>query len=545
MSRPLLYLNTIKHLKSSQIFYRLKKIFLPRSLPKKRNIKSALRPKEWKSFNFHSSSFYEDKKITFLNLTKQLSLPKDWKFHSYGKLWLYNLHYFDYLSNENRLSYSQKSKLIENWIQNNQNPNETGWDPYPTSLRVVNLIKFWLSGAEYSNNIHKSIQQQSTFLYNNLELDLLGNHFFANLKALLFFSVVYQETHLKKFVVNQLTKQINEQILNDGAHFELSPMYHRIILADMLDIYNLVLSTKDLFEEQFISLIKEKIVLMVHFMKIMRHHDNEIPFFNDSAFSIAPEYKKLIAYCGKLDIPIPSDCNKLNSIEHMKESGFIVLKNENIKIFFDVGDVGAKYIPGHGHADALSFEMSYQNQRIFVNSGTSTYEKNHLRNLQRKTLSHNTVEIDSNDSSQVWDGFRVGNRSKILDCGFRDYKNKFEIYGVHDGFSSYGKKVLHHRKISSQKDAITIHDLIEGNHNAAVARFYVHPEIEVKVHNKSVFLEKDYIRFKLTFESSLPYIENTSWYPEFNKSIKNKCITFNFKDESKVLIEIVSSKKNV
>ena len=33
-------------------------------------------------------------------------------------------------------------------------------------------------------------------------------------------------------------QQVNEQILDDGAHFELSPMYHSIILEDMLDIIN-------------------------------------------------------------------------------------------------------------------------------------------------------------------------------------------------------------------------------------------------------------------------------------------------------------------
>ena len=29
-------------------------------------------------------------------------------------------------------------------------------------------------------------------------------------------------------------QQVNEQILDDGAHFEFSPMYHSIIFEDML-----------------------------------------------------------------------------------------------------------------------------------------------------------------------------------------------------------------------------------------------------------------------------------------------------------------------
>ena len=46
----------------------------------------------------------------------------------------------------------------------------------------------------------------------------------------------------------------------------------------------------------------------------------------------------------------------------------------NSKVIFDVGDVGARYQPGHGHADTLSFEMSNKGKRIIVNSGINTYD---------------------------------------------------------------------------------------------------------------------------------------------------------------------------
>ena len=40
-----------------------------------------------------------------------------------------------------------------------------------------------------------------------------------------------------------LNEQLKEQILNDGGHFERSPMYHCIILEDLLDLHNLVFLT--------------------------------------------------------------------------------------------------------------------------------------------------------------------------------------------------------------------------------------------------------------------------------------------------------------
>ena len=79
--------------------------------------------------------------------------------------------------------------------------------------------------------------------------------------------------------------------------------------------------------------------------------------------------------------------------------------DRNSKLIFDAAAIGPDYIPGHAHADTLSFEMSICDQRVFVNSGTSEYGLSSRRLNQRKTFSHNTVEVDGKDSSLVWSGF--------------------------------------------------------------------------------------------------------------------------------------------
>ena len=47
-----------------------------------------------------------------------------------------------------------------------------------------------------------------------------------------------------------LAEQLAEQILSDGGHFERSPMYHAIILEDMLDVLNLAKALPDRFVER-------------------------------------------------------------------------------------------------------------------------------------------------------------------------------------------------------------------------------------------------------------------------------------------------------
>ncbi|MFB1490650.1 MULTISPECIES: heparinase II/III family protein [unclassified Thiocapsa] len=39
----------------------------------------------------------------------------------------------------------------------------------------------------------------------------------------------------------------------------------------------------------------------------------------------------------------------------------------------DVAPIGPDYLPGHAHADTLSFELSLFGQRVIVNGGTSRY----------------------------------------------------------------------------------------------------------------------------------------------------------------------------
>lgn len=103
---------------------------------------------------------------------------------------------------------------------------------------------------------------------------------------------------------------------------------------------------------------------------------------------------------------------KLQAVDSAS-SGYMVASNNGAKVIFDAANVGPNYIPGHAHADTLSFELSIGVERVFVNTGISRYGSDHKRLQERSTAAHNTVEIDGLNSSQVWSGFRVAKRNKI------------------------------------------------------------------------------------------------------------------------------------
>src|SRR5262249_39544867 len=128
------------------------------------------------------------------------------------------------------------------WIEENRVGQGNGWEPYPLSLRIVNWIKWALAGNELGVVAVQSLAVQTHYLVRRLEWHLLGNHLFANAKALIFAGVFFRGSEADSWRskgLNILARQLPEQLLADGGHFELSPLYHSRIQEDLLDLVNL------------------------------------------------------------------------------------------------------------------------------------------------------------------------------------------------------------------------------------------------------------------------------------------------------------------
>ena len=113
----------------------------------------------------------------------------------------------------------------------------------------------------------------------------------------------------------------------------------------------------------------------------------------------------------EIGIESPKIRGKVNDLI---SSGYVRMEMKSAVLLIDFADIGPKYLPGHAHADSLSFELSLFKQRIFVNSGVSTYASGRARHFERSTAAHNTVTVDKLDSSEVWSSFRVGRKAKVF-----------------------------------------------------------------------------------------------------------------------------------
>lgn len=532
------YFHTLRHLRAIQFINRLRRyVYTPAPdfrLPPVRRVVCGV----WCVPCQREPSMLGLAHFCFLNEERLLVFPEDWNSPEPSKLWIYNLHYFDDLnarSGERRRVWHES--LIRRWIADNPPARTTGWDPYPLSLRIVNWIKWALSGNNLTTEVMHSLAIQARQLRRNLEFHLLGNHLFENAKALVFAGIFFCGKEAEQWLLqgkNLLDRQIQEQVLGDGGHVELSPMYHALVLEGLLDILNLYKAFQ--LDPPVIWLYS--IENMFKWLRAMCHPDGKISFFNDAAFGVAPSLLELRKYATCLGI---SPRKEVISSQLLEATGYARLEVAHALLIADVAEIGPKYLPGHSHADTLSFELSLFGQRVLVNSGTSVYGVGPDRLQQRGTAAHNTVRLDRVDSSEVWSGFRVARRASVKVEQFNITPESVLLQAVHDGYKRLIGRPKHRRRWLMWANQLELYDSIEGaGHHIVELFFYFHPSLSIikkdflySIQKNGVELAQLYVDPKMLWR-----IEDGFWHPQFGIAQTNSRLIGEFSGEIPVSFSV-------
>jgi uncharacterized heparinase superfamily protein len=373
---------------------------------------------------------------------------------------------------------------------------------------------------------------QAHWLSRRIEWHLLGNHLFANAKALVFAGAFFEGREAAAWLQQGmaiLARETPEQILPDGGQFERSPMYHALALEDMLDLANLAAAYPDAIPPRwrgFVDGWPDTIARMRAWLAAMCHADGDIAFFNDAALGIAPAPAELQAYAERLGLPALS--GPAQGCVHLTDSGYVRVEEGALLALLDVAPVGPDYLPGHAHADTLSFELSLFGQRVLVNSGTSRYGSGPERGRQRCTACHNTVEIDGEDSTEVWGGFRVARRAKPF--GLRIGQDSgLTITCAHDGYRRLPGKPIHRREWRFSEGGLELVDTIEGGFTQAVGRLFFHPGIAPQLDGAEGFAALGGGRaLHWQVEGAACRLVPTHYHPEFGLSEPNACLEMHF-----------------
>lgn len=335
-----------------------------------------------------------------------------WNVPGASHLWNFNLQYFEYCvplaaryaKRADSSDWGTFKRLLESWMDCCVYPNGDAWHPYTISLRLVNwLICLDLFGEiawqdkAFMDRLLGSIYVQYRHLLLNQEKHLLANHYFENLKTLLICSAMFGERDVYAVVSRDFEKQLEEQILPDGVHYERSLMYHKLILEGLLRVE---LASHEL-GYPLPSCMRNKEQLMLDAMASLEKGMGKTPFFNDSADGVAKECERLVIACGSVLGLAPDD-----SKTDFPFAGYYKLYCGDMALMLDAGDPGPRYMLGHAHCDCLSYELSLRGRPVVVNSGTYAYQSD-LRSYFRSTRAHNVLIVGSEEQLECWGEHRV------------------------------------------------------------------------------------------------------------------------------------------
>ena len=468
--------------------------------------------------------------VGFLNVWRPLQNPMNWhpiEMKKGTRLWLLNLHYMEFieaLSNENWF------RFVKDWIGANK-PFKKGywlddWNSYSLSIRVVVWMQQFERRGDFISEADKvfflrSLVGQIKFLKSNLELDIGGNHLVKNIKALLWASQFFEGPEAdswRELGSKLLRAAIKEQVTSDGAHFELSPAYHVQVFADFLECYSVLNDCPTRRE------LKSILPKMAQFLTDMVHPDGKISLFSDGGLDMTYSPLECLSIFNDL-VGTPIEQSEIISYP---VAGYFGLRHLDTLILMDTAELAPRYLPAHGHGDALSFEWSVAGQRVIIDPGVFEYNQGALRDFSRSTLSHNTVTLDNEEQTEFWLAFRVGRRASILTREIRTESDKFSVSASHNGYTRLAGKPVHKREIVMAASSIHIYDkIIHGRGQRAISRIMLDPDICVEEASKQYFLRGK--NLKIAIECDFPIaVEETICFLNFGHKFHTKQLVVDF-----------------
>lgn len=420
---------------------------------------------------------------TFWGETRELPLDRPWLAEDQGLSWNYPVHYFDaapdlaaaVAEGSDAAGVRRLQDWLLAWIHVHPPGSPVAWDPYTTSMRIVNWFDvLHLCGEHFDSDARGAIQAslwvQSAWLAGRLERHLLGTHLLKNLKALLVASSAFQDARALEWgrvAALLLERELASQVLADGSHAEPSLTYHNMALADLLDLLNFGAVAMPR------ALLESKAQAMLGFATAVETPAGGAPPFGDEGHEAVPATGALRAYAARLGL---AALEPELGPRFLPDAGYFVWRDARQFLVADVGTIGPPHLSAHGHCDSLSFEYHLNGVPMIVDAGTRTYELGPERLDCRSVRSHNTIEIDAREQHEIWSAFRVARRAEV----HAELESPQVVRAQLVPWHAPGLEV--ERRFEGDGDGIRIRDRVQGSgSHRVVSRIHLHPDAEVKI----------------------------------------------------------------
>ncbi len=357
---------------------------------------------------------------------------------------------------------------LRSWHEQNPYARGPNWScAMEVALRAMNILvafeRFRPSpqlDPEALQFVLRLLLQHGRFIQNNLEFSYVAtsNHYLSDVTGLLWLGVLLPElqqaTQWRELGRTELLREMDKQILPDGADFESSTGYHRFVCE--LFLYSFVLCREHNIEipEKY----WRKLHQMLEYIKAYVRPDGRAPLIGDTdggqVLPLQPRAADDHAYLLEIGSDVFNDPQLRVAEQSSKafpDAGVYIMRKDDCYLCFNASGVGINGRGSHGHNDALSIEVSARGRAFIVDPGTYVYSADlQMRHAFRSTAYHSTVKIDGQEQNtiEVQTPFIIGNEAqpRVLEWQSTDEYDK--VVAEHYGYRRLKSPVTHRRSVT-------------------------------------------------------------------------------------------------
>lgn len=393
----------------------------------------------------------------------------DWMAAGPSPLWRYHLHYHDHLADLAWLAASERddratgalASALAGWWTAWSGGGTPAWDPYPTSVRLVNWVRIlgWAGGrlpADVRARLERGIAQQVRHLARTLEWHLDGNHLLRNAWALVVGALCLDDAGAERRARALFARLMREQVHEDGWHEEHSPMYHVRALRDAREVAVAATAAGAPLDDTTRAIIDR----MAAALPWMRRGDGALWLRNDAAQDHGVDLAPLLAAA-------PAAAG----VRHFADAGAVVAVDpaSGDRVRVDLGAPSPPHQPAHAHAGALGFELDLAGVPLVCDRGCSGYDGDPWRPYLRGSAAHSTVVIAGRDQSELWATFRVGGRAAVATHAVSGDAQALRVEAECRPY--HAPSVVHRRALGRAGREVRIDDTVHGAGRRTVEAF--------------------------------------------------------------------------
>ncbi len=393
---------------------------------------------------------------------------------------------------------------LRTWIEQNPYGRGPNWAcAMEVALRAMNLLaafEIFRHSAHLDAAMLQSflllLQQHGRHIQRNLEFSYIAtsNHYLSDVVGMLWLGIMLPELQDEEWWRDSgsvsMLREMDKQVLADGADFEASTGYHRFVTELFLYSFMLCRDNDVEIEQRYWTKLRQMLVYIRAYLR----PDGFAPLIGDTdSGQVLPvpgrradDHAYLLEIGARVfnDPALKTPCT---ASQAFPQAGTYIMRHDDLYLCFNASDAGLNGRGSHGHNDALSIEVSANGRAYIVDPGTYVYTGDlQKRHEFRSTAYHSTVQIDGceQNTTDLNMPFVIGNEAKprVLEWQTNDDFDK--VVAEH-----YGYPVIHCRTVVFNKHERTwvIDDEFtgEGEHLYEV-RFHFAPGVDVKVRERAV-----------------------------------------------------------